>query len=101
MFFFPSCLLIFDIIASVNGPSSTSTENDGASAGSLAGTAANTSSEQSPEGATAATTAPATAAFTTPPVSRQVQPGNPPAQALTTVSQGPLPPGYEFKDFLC
>ncbi|KFP24429.1 E3 ubiquitin-protein ligase Itchy, partial [Colius striatus] len=81
--------------ASVNGPSSTSTENDGASAGSLAGTAANTSSEQSPEGATAATTTPATAALTTPPVSRQVQPVNPPPQALTTVSQGPLPPGWE------
>ncbi|KAM9178096.1 E3 ubiquitin-protein ligase Itchy homolog isoform 1-T1 [Mergus octosetaceus] len=83
------------VVASVNGPSSTSTENDGASAGSLAGMAASTSSEQSPEGATAATTAPATAALTTPPVSRQVQPGNPPAQALTTVSQGPLPPGWE------
>ncbi|XP_065705823.2 E3 ubiquitin-protein ligase Itchy homolog [Patagioenas fasciata] len=102
--------------ASVNGPSSTSTENDGASAGSLAGTAANTSSEQSPEGATAAstsastagtttattaattspaTTAPATTALTTPPVSRQVQPVNPPPQALPTVSQGPLPPGWE------
>ncbi|XP_010582346.1 PREDICTED: E3 ubiquitin-protein ligase Itchy homolog isoform X2 [Haliaeetus leucocephalus] len=83
------------VAASVNGPSSTSTESDGASAGSLAGTAANTSSEQSPEGATAATTAPATAALTTPPVSRQVQPVNPPPQALTTVSQGPLPPGWE------
>ncbi|XP_054700980.1 E3 ubiquitin-protein ligase Itchy homolog isoform X4 [Grus americana] len=83
------------VAASVNGPSSTSTEDDGASAGSLAGTAANTSSEQSPEGATAATTAPATAALTTPPVSRQVQPVNPPPQALTTVSQGPLPPGWE------
>ncbi|XP_065501570.1 E3 ubiquitin-protein ligase Itchy homolog isoform X2 [Caloenas nicobarica] len=92
-------------------------ENDGASAGSLAGTAANTSSEQGPEGATAAataspataataapataatttpaTTAPATAALTTPPVSRQVQPVNPPPQALPTVSQGPLPPGWE------
>ncbi|XP_010144947.1 PREDICTED: E3 ubiquitin-protein ligase Itchy homolog, partial [Eurypyga helias] len=81
--------------ASVNGPSSTSTENDGASAGSLAGTAANTSSEQSPEGLTAATTASPTAALTTPPVSRQVQPVNPPSQALTTVSQGPLPPGWE------
>ncbi|XP_029864712.1 E3 ubiquitin-protein ligase Itchy homolog isoform X4 [Aquila chrysaetos chrysaetos] len=83
------------VAASVNGPSSTSTESDGASAGSLAGTAANTSSEQSPEGATAATTVPATAALTTPPVSRQVQPVNPPPQALTTVSQGPLPPGWE------
>ncbi|XP_072734968.1 E3 ubiquitin-protein ligase Itchy homolog isoform X1 [Ciconia boyciana] len=83
------------VAASVNGPSSTSTENDGASAGSLAGTATNTSSEQSPEGATAATTAPATAALATPPVSRQVQPVNPPPQALTTVSQGPLPPGWE------
>ncbi|XP_076208608.1 E3 ubiquitin-protein ligase Itchy homolog isoform X3 [Aptenodytes patagonicus] len=83
------------VAASVNGPSSTSTENDGASAGSLAGIAANTSSEQSPEGATAVTTAPATAALTTPPVSRQVQPVNPPPQALTTVSQGPLPPGWE------
>ncbi|KAM6052713.1 E3 ubiquitin-protein ligase Itchy homolog isoform 3-T5 [Theristicus caerulescens] len=83
------------VVASVNGPSSVSTENDGASAGSLAGTPANTSSEQSPEGATAATTAPATAALTTPPVSRQVQPVNPPPQALTTVSQGPLPPGWE------
>uniref|UniRef100_A0A8C2UBR1 E3 ubiquitin-protein ligase n=1 Tax=Coturnix japonica TaxID=93934 RepID=A0A8C2UBR1_COTJA len=80
----------------VNGSPSTSTENDGASAGSLAGATANTSSEPSPEGATAATTAPATAALTTPPVSRQVQPVNPPTQALTTVSQGPLPPGYEF-----
>uniref|UniRef100_A0A8C2UEP3 HECT-type E3 ubiquitin transferase n=1 Tax=Coturnix japonica TaxID=93934 RepID=A0A8C2UEP3_COTJA len=69
--------------------------NDGASAGSLAGATANTSSEPSPEGATAATTAPATAALTTPPVSRQVQPVNPPTQALTTVSQGPLPPGWE------
>ncbi|KAM9260353.1 LOW QUALITY PROTEIN: E3 ubiquitin-protein ligase Itchy homolog [Cariama cristata] len=83
------------VAASVNGPSSTSTENDGASAGSLAGTAASTSSEQSPEGATAATTAPATAALTTPPVSRQVQPVNSPPQALTPVSQGPLPPGWE------
>ncbi|XP_054029406.1 E3 ubiquitin-protein ligase Itchy homolog isoform X1 [Dryobates pubescens] len=88
------------VAASVNGPSSTSTENEGASAGSLAGTAANTSPEQSPEGATAATTAPATTApatpaLTTPPVSRQVQPVNPPPQALTTVSQGPLPPGWE------
>ncbi|XP_026717782.1 E3 ubiquitin-protein ligase Itchy homolog isoform X3 [Athene cunicularia] len=83
------------VAASVNGPSSTSTENDGASAGSLAGTAAHTSPEQSPEGATAATTTPATAPLTTPPVSRQVQPVNPPPQALTTVSQGPLPPGWE------
>ncbi|OXB81010.1 UNVERIFIED_CONTAM: hypothetical protein H355_006093 [Colinus virginianus] len=84
------------ITGSVNGSPSISTENDGASAGSLAGAAANTSSEPSPEGATAATTAtPATAALTTPPVSRQVQPVNPPAQALTTVSQGPLPPGWE------
>ncbi|NXQ07870.1 ITCH ligase, partial [Vidua macroura] len=78
-----------------NGPSSTSTESDGASAGSLAGTASNTPSEQSPEGATAAATAPATPALTTPPVSRQVQPVNPSPQALTTVSQGPLPPGWE------
>ncbi|XP_064023459.1 E3 ubiquitin-protein ligase Itchy homolog isoform X3 [Pogoniulus pusillus] len=83
------------VAATVNGPSSTSTESDGASAGSLAGTAANTSTEQSPEGATAATTAPATPALTTPPVSRQVQPANPPPQTLTTVSQGPLPPGWE------
>ncbi|XP_009975491.1 PREDICTED: E3 ubiquitin-protein ligase Itchy homolog isoform X1 [Tauraco erythrolophus] len=83
------------VAASVNGPSSTPPESDGASAGSLAGTAANTSAEQSPEGATAATTAPATAALTTPPVSRQVQPVNPPPQTLTTVSQGPLPPGWE------
>ncbi|XP_068005864.1 E3 ubiquitin-protein ligase Itchy homolog [Melanerpes formicivorus] len=88
------------VAASVNGPSSTSTENEGASAGSLAGTAASTPPEQSPEGATAtatapATTAPATPALTTPPVSRQVQPVNPPPQALTTVSQGPLPPGWE------
>ncbi|RMB95566.1 hypothetical protein DUI87_27676 [Hirundo rustica rustica] len=80
---------------SANGPSSTSIESDGASAGSLAGTASNTPSEQSPEGATAATTAPATPALTTPPVSRQVQPVNPSPQALTTVSQGPLPPGWE------
>ncbi|XP_030358709.1 E3 ubiquitin-protein ligase Itchy homolog isoform X1 [Strigops habroptila] len=84
------------LAASANGPSTTSTESDGASAGSLAGPAANTSSEQSPEGATAATTAaPATAALATPPVSRQIQPVNPPPQALTTVSQGPLPPGWE------
>ncbi|XP_065547346.1 E3 ubiquitin-protein ligase Itchy homolog isoform X2 [Lathamus discolor] len=88
------------LAASANGPSTTSTENDGASAGSLAGPAANTSSEQSPEGATAGataatTTAPATAALATPPVSRQIQPVNPPPQALTTVSQGPLPPGWE------
>ncbi|KAM6298704.1 E3 ubiquitin-protein ligase Itchy homolog [Aegotheles albertisi] len=83
------------VAASVNGPSSTSPESDGASAGSLAAPAANASSEQSPEGATAATTAPATATLTTPPVSRQVQPVNPPPQALTTVSQGPLPPGWE------
>nr|XP_025971530.1 E3 ubiquitin-protein ligase Itchy homolog [Dromaius novaehollandiae] len=83
------------VAGSANGPSSTSTENDGASAGSLLGTAASASSEQSPEGATAGTTAPATAALTTPPVSRQVQPVNPPPQALTTVSQGPLPPGWE------
>ncbi|XP_053814711.1 E3 ubiquitin-protein ligase Itchy homolog isoform X4 [Vidua chalybeata] len=83
------------VAASANGPSSTSTESDGASAGSLAGTASNTPSEQSPEGATAAATAPATPALTTPPVSRQVQPVNPSPQALTTVSQGPLPPGWE------
>ncbi|XP_068889916.1 E3 ubiquitin-protein ligase Itchy homolog isoform X2 [Aphelocoma coerulescens] len=83
------------VAASANGPSSTSTESDGASAGSLAGTASNTPSEQSPEGATAATTAPATPALATPPVSRQVQPVNPPPQALTTASQGPLPPGWE------
>uniref|UniRef100_A0A8C6ND46 E3 ubiquitin-protein ligase n=2 Tax=Melopsittacus undulatus TaxID=13146 RepID=A0A8C6ND46_MELUD len=88
------------LAASANGASTTSTENDGASAGSLAGPAANTSSEQSPEGATtgataATTTAPATAALATPPVSRQIQPVNPPPQAVTTVSQGPLPPGWE------
>ncbi|KAF4798881.1 E3 ubiquitin-protein ligase Itchy [Turdus rufiventris] len=80
---------------SSNGPSSASTESDGASAGSLAGTASNTPSEQNPEGATATTTAPASPALTTPPVSRQVQPVNPSPQALTTVSQGPLPPGWE------
>uniref|UniRef100_A0A8C4KUY6 E3 ubiquitin-protein ligase n=1 Tax=Dromaius novaehollandiae TaxID=8790 RepID=A0A8C4KUY6_DRONO len=90
-----SPIFISDVTGSANGPSSTSTENDGASAGSLLGTAASASSEQSPEGATAGTTAPATAALTTPPVSRQVQPVNPPPQALTTVSQGPLPPGWE------
>uniref|UniRef100_A0A8C3V8U4 E3 ubiquitin-protein ligase n=1 Tax=Catharus ustulatus TaxID=91951 RepID=A0A8C3V8U4_CATUS len=82
-----------------NGPSSASTESDGASAGSLAGTASNTPSEQNPEGATATTTAPASPALTTPPVSRQVQPVNPSPQALTTVNQGPLPPGYGFNDF--
>ncbi|XP_071615953.1 E3 ubiquitin-protein ligase Itchy homolog isoform X3 [Heliangelus exortis] len=104
---------------SVNGQSPPPPENEGASAGSLAGPTANSSSEQSPEGATAATTAPATTttaptttttaptttaptttapatpALTTPPVSRQVQPVNPPPQALPTVSQGPLPPGWE------
>ncbi|XP_030318746.1 E3 ubiquitin-protein ligase Itchy homolog isoform X2 [Calypte anna] len=108
---------------SVNGQSPPPPESEGASAGSVAGPTANSSSEQSPEGATAATTAPATTttptttataptttaptttaptttapatpALTTPPVSRQVQPVNPPPQALPTVSQGPLPPGWE------
>ncbi|EMP38207.1 E3 ubiquitin-protein ligase Itchy, partial [Chelonia mydas] len=79
----------------VNGPSSMSIENDESSAGSSPSTTPNAPSEQSPEGATAGTTVPAASALTTPPVSRQVQPVNPPSQTHSTVSQGPLPPGWE------
>ncbi|XP_019395273.1 PREDICTED: E3 ubiquitin-protein ligase Itchy homolog isoform X2 [Crocodylus porosus] len=83
------------VVACVSGPSSTSTENDASNTGSLPGTATNTPSEQSPEGATSEPTAPAASALMTPPVSRQVQPVNPTSQPLTTVNQGPLPPGWE------
>ncbi|KAM7150659.1 E3 ubiquitin-protein ligase Itchy homolog isoform 1-T1 [Macrochelys suwanniensis] len=79
----------------VNGPSSMSIENDESSAGSSPSTTPNAPSEQSPEGATAGTTVPAAPTLTTPPVSRQVQPVNPPSQPHSTVSQGPLPPGWE------
>ncbi|CAM5095925.1 unnamed protein product [Natator depressus] len=79
----------------VNGPSSMSIENDESSAGSSPSTTPNAPSEQSPEGATAGTTVPAASALTTPPVSRQVQPVNPPSQTHSTVTQGPLPPGWE------
>ncbi|CAI5778071.1 E3 ubiquitin-protein ligase Itchy homolog isoform X1 [Podarcis lilfordi] len=77
--------------ACVNGTSST--ESEGASAGLVPTTSS--ASEQNSEGATAVTGAPAAAALATPPISRQVQPVTPASQPHHTVSQGPLPPGWE------
>ncbi|KAJ6661093.1 hypothetical protein lerEdw1_016894, partial [Lerista edwardsae] len=77
---------------SVNG--SSSTESEVANAGLVPATTSSTS-EQNSDVASAGTTVPATAALTTPPVSRQVQPVTPASQPHHTVSQGPLPPGWE------
>nr|XP_034978055.1 E3 ubiquitin-protein ligase Itchy homolog [Zootoca vivipara] len=77
--------------ACVNGTSST--ESEGASAGLVPTTSS--ASEQNSEGATAGTGAPAVPALATPPISRQVQPVTPASQPHHTVSQGPLPPGWE------
>ncbi|KAH0619056.1 hypothetical protein JD844_018680 [Phrynosoma platyrhinos] len=78
--------------ACVNGAFSTESEGPGAE---LAPAAKNSASELSTDGATAGTVVPASTPLTTPPVSRQVQPVTPVSQPHHTVSQGPLPPGWE------
>ncbi|XP_007435171.2 E3 ubiquitin-protein ligase Itchy isoform X1 [Python bivittatus] len=78
--------------ACVNGPSSTESEGINKEAVPTTNTSA---AEPSSEGVTAGTALPAAAPLATPPICRQVQPATPISQPHHTVSQGPLPPGWE------
>uniref|UniRef100_A0A8C6V5U2 E3 ubiquitin-protein ligase n=1 Tax=Naja naja TaxID=35670 RepID=A0A8C6V5U2_NAJNA len=79
-------------VACVNGPSST--EPEGANKETVP-TASTSAAEPSSNAGTAGTALPTAAPLATPPICRQVQPATPISQPHPTVSQGPLPPGWE------
>ncbi|XP_015672491.1 E3 ubiquitin-protein ligase Itchy homolog [Protobothrops mucrosquamatus] len=79
-------------VAYANGPSSIESEEANKETVPIASTSA---AEPSFDGGTAGTALPAAAPLATPPICRQVQPATPITQPQHTVSQGPLPPGWE------
>ncbi|XP_070600965.1 E3 ubiquitin-protein ligase Itchy homolog isoform X2 [Erythrolamprus reginae] len=79
-------------VACVNGPSST--ESESANKETVPNTSMSTA-EPNSNGGTAGTAPPAPSPIDTPPICRQVQPATPISQPHPTVSQGPLPPGWE------